>query len=572
MKIQTRTFQLRLSRGPQEAILDEVAQHLTSCERALHVLLRKIAHKAEAEDWDETTLKEKKNALKRNFLVSHGITGRQYNSLIKGLEGRYSSLQELAKLRVQNNKVKLVALDKKIKVRAKKIENFASNSAIVKARALKGKGPTKAQAKSLMSAEQYDKNRFIQHNQKRRIENIKYRIEKDISLSKTAVPSIVFGSKKLLRQREAFHPNDKSGIDRWRHVWQSSRSAQFLCIGSRDETAGCQSCVGTIGESGKLALRLRLPPALCDMDKYVNIDNIDIPLFGSQDIIAALAAHSCNSDERRSIAWRFVKDIDWKKGNKLSAWRVFVTIDISLPDITTPVFKTSSLGKPSLYAQGISDDGVFCGALGVDLNADHLAWCAIDRNGNPLKGKSGRIKLPLTGKSSWQRRAIIGDACAKLVSMAQELRLPLVVEQLDFKKKKQNLRKEDGTNYARMLSSFAYSFILTTLRRRAERLGIELVEVNPAYTSVIGRVNYARRYGLSIHGAAACAIARRAARFTERVNYVYGYRGRRNTLPTKIESRKHVWTLWSKVIKERPLSSFTHIQWHDARDSYSITP
>ncbi len=41
--------------------------------------------------------------------------------------------------------------------------------------------------------------------------------------------------------------------------------------------------------------------------------------------------------------------------------------------------------------------------------------------------------------------------------------------------------------------------------------------VNPAYTSVIGRINYAKRHGLSIHLAAALTIGRRYLRFSERV-------------------------------------------------------
>ena len=91
--------------------------------------------------------------------------------------------------------------------------------------------------------------------------------------------------------------------------------------------------------------------------------------------------------------------------------------------------------------------------------------------------------------------------------------------------------------------------IQTMLRRRAERDTVELVEVNPAYTSAIGRVNYARRYGLSVHIAAAVAIVRRSARMSERVNYVYGYRGHRNALPAPVEARKHVWSQWSQVRK-----------------------
>lgn len=88
------------------------------------------------------------------------------------------------------------------------------------------------------------------------------------------------------------------------------------------------------------------------------------------------------------------------------------------------------------------------------------------------------------------------------------------MEKLDFKQIKATLR-EKGTSYARMLSSFAYSSILTHLKSRAQKQGIALKEINPAYTSIIGRVKFCKRYGLSIHHAAALVIARRFFRFSE---------------------------------------------------------
>jgi hypothetical protein len=45
--------------------------------------------------------------------------------------------------------------------------------------------------------------------------------------------------------------------------------------------------------------------------------------------------------------------------------------------------------------------------------------------------------------------------------------------------------------------------------------GVEVIEVNPAWTSVIGAVNYASRFGLSVYLAAAIAIARCGLSFSE---------------------------------------------------------
>ncbi|WP_170124809.1 IS200/IS605 family accessory protein TnpB-related protein [Roseinatronobacter thiooxidans] len=298
----------------------------------------------------------------------------------------------------------------------------------------------------------------------------------------------------------------------------------------------------------------RLPDALRDegAGRHLEITGVEFPEFGRDAIHKALQVHAAKGKGpearkgRVAIAYRFVRDEGWPRGNPLSAWRLFITLEVPGTEIQQPVFAAWGKGRNALMAQGVA--GNFCGALGVDLNADHLAWAVIDRHGNLVKAKTGRIDLPLRGKTSGQRAALIGDASAAIVSMAAELDLPIVIESLDFAAGKREL-EGSGAGYARMLSSLAYAAIQTMLRRRAARAGVELVEVNPAYTSVIGHVNYARRYGLSVHCAAAVATARRAAGLSERVNYVHGSRGRRNTLPTQSECRRHVWRQWARVRK-----------------------
>ncbi|WP_146257652.1 hypothetical protein [Roseinatronobacter thiooxidans] len=402
------TYQMRLPRGPHEDGLAAVAAHLCGVERHLHSALARL-HRAAGGDAE--ALRVGKNDLKRRFLTEHGITGRQYNSLLRGLEGRYASLQELAKARIETTERKRRSLVKKITTRGRKLESFAKVSAAVEARAQLGKGPTKAQAKRLLSRDAYDKNRFIQHQQKRRAEILRTKIERDREIAASAVPPVVFGSKALLQQRAAIHPNDLEGLTAWRRKWARARSAQFLVIGSSDETAGCHSCVATSGADGRLSLALRLPDALRDegAGRHLDITGLEFPEFGRDAIHKALQVHAAKGKGpearkgRVAIAYRFVRDEGWPRGNPLSAWRVLVTLESPAPAIQQPVFATWGKGRNGLMAQGVA--GNFCGALGVDLNADHLAWAVIDRHGNPVKAKTGRIDLPLRGKTSSARGA-----------------------------------------------------------------------------------------------------------------------------------------------------------------------
>ena len=54
-----------------------------------------------------------------------------------------------------------------------------------------------------------------------------------------------------------------------------------------------------------------------------------------------------------------------------------------------------------------------------------------------------------------------------------------------------------------MISSFAYRLVGTSVKSACFRAGVESIEVNPAYTSVTGAVNHARRRGIPVHQGAA---------------------------------------------------------------------
>ena len=114
------------------------------------------------------------------------------------------------------------------------------------------------------------------------------------------------------------------------------------------------------------------------------------------------------------------------------------------------------------------------------------------------------------------RKESILKAVKQIIDYALLTKKPIVIEQLDFNRKR-NLLKEENTLYDskadkkknRILSSFAYSMMIATIKQLAYRNGIAVYEVNPAYTSLIGYIKYAKKYGISRHMAAAYVIARR---------------------------------------------------------------
>jgi len=182
------------------------------------------------------------------------------------------------------------------------------------------------------------------------------------------------------------------------------------------------------------------------------------------------------------------------------------------------------------------------GVIGIDINANHLAVTETDRYGNPVNYFI--VPCNTYGRSARQRQAIIGDAVKQVVAYAVCHSKPIVTETLDFQKKKAALEKQ-SKQYARMLSSLAYAQIQAILRARAFDAGIEVYEVNPAYTSVIGRYKFTKRYGISTHNAAALVIGRRYMGFSERLpSQLHG------TLPLPVRNRgRHVWSKWAVVLR-----------------------
>ena len=222
------------------------------------------------------------------------------------------------------------------------------------------------------------------------------------------------------------------------------------------------------------------------------------------------------------LSFKFKRD---RKG-----WRVMVSLRMPTPEVIT-----SSRA----------------GLIGVDINSDHLAVSETDRAGNWLSSCS--IPPCTYGKSKDQALALIGDAAKDLVQIAHSRGKSLVLERLGFSEKKAGLR-EESPKYARMLSSFAYSRVKAFILSRALRMGVAVHQINPAFSSLIGRFKFQERYGLTTHQAAALVLARRYAGFSEAPPPCLKVRDKEGvqfTLPAPVRKPgRHVWSFWADVSGE----------------------
>jgi len=93
---------------------------------------------------------------------------------------------------------------------------------------------------------------------------------------------------------------------------------------------------------------------------------------------------------------------------------------------------------------------------------------------------------------------------------------PVVIENLDFKSAKAKISKGRDKSYNRMISSLVTTQFLNIIKLRCAERSIELIKVNAAYTSLIGRLKYNNQVGFNVHRAAAMVIARRGLGFSDR--------------------------------------------------------
>lgn len=330
-------------------------------------------------------------------------------------------------------------------------------------------------------------------------------------------PRISFGSSKLFREQYSLEQSAHADHADWLAKWRDSRSNTLRAVGQSSKPTGNWAVRTQALGDGLYQLRIRLPsPCEAKHGKYV-IASVRMPYKDGNRMLARALR------DNRAITWNFQRDA---KG-----WRA-----------------TAAITEERKYR---TEKG---GAIGVDFNADHLAVAVIGADGNASPRNVMRLPMITYGQSTARVQDAIGAAVKRLVVEAVARRMPIVIEKLDFSKKKIVLRENGDARHARMLTGLACSKFAAMLKTRASRAGVRVIEVNPAFTSFIGRVRWANQLGLSVHHAAAIELARRGIRHAESAK---PWLGRKISVPGRHDQvtfvapdrmqRKHVWSWWGKA-------------------------
>jgi len=300
---------------------------------------------------------------------------------------------------------------------------------------------------------------------------------------------LVFGSRKLFEKLSKKHLTGKRR-EKLRKEWREKRQGTAYSRGDKSKKGNLNIRFVFINE--KLHLRINtgkgnyvygkvhrnVQKGRADRDKWVNfIENL---LIGE-----ATGNYIPYSVELK------------KKNEKVYA---FVSFEEKLPEIET----TKE-----------------CGVIGIDVNASpfHIAYSEVSEDGN-LKSY-GRINLNhFIGKNRGEREILSWEVAHKIVNLAKEKKRAIVIENL--KKLPKGSRGDGRKKLRKRFQQFTYKGILQKIEVLARREGIEVIKVNPAFTSVIGQLKYAPQYLVDKDIAGAFVIGRRGMGFKEEIpeNYL----------------------------------------------------
>jgi IS605 OrfB family transposase len=185
------------------------------------------------------------------------------------------------------------------------------------------------------------------------------------------------------------------------------------------------------------------------------------------------------------------------------------------------IYEEEVYGRELAYDEPIQAERI----AGMDINMDRIAVSIVSKQGNFLKSKVFYCHELEYVKAN-KRNNIVGETVRDVYDwLMQENVGAVVIENIQWRQ-----RHDTDKRFHRLTHHFKKKKLTETILRRGMRLGFRVKKVNPAYTSVIGRFKYMKKYGLSVHESAALVIGRRGLGYRERLPKELVY-----TIKTKVK-------------------------------------
>ena len=410
----------------------------------------------------------KKSEFKTSLQKKFPLNNRMANSVIHEVQGTYSALLELKryqffqlKTKMKNLYKKREKLERKVFVLKEKVKNNQLS-------------PSSLRYYKRQKAKIFFTNQKINRLRQSMVNVLKELQSKDLK--------ICFGSKKLFNAQYHLKENNLTSHKVWLERFRKQRDNRSLYIGSKTEFRGNQTLhlepLVNIGKGISFLIQLRKNTK----DRQYVRGICNFKYMGGK--LAKLILN-----QNHGVSYRIVF-----RGNKCYL-QAMVVLEQETKDCKT---------RKSF------------GTIGLDYNDGFIEMSETNETGNLIKLKHIGLKYHGTGnKAESEIREKISDIVNYAISVGKDI----VIEDLDFKQTKAKTEKaksDKGKKYNKMIHDFDYSRYKKSFEDCCFRRNVNLIKVNPAYTSKIAEQKYCKKKKLVIHQGASFVIARKGQGFIDK--------------------------------------------------------
>lgn len=410
----------------------------------------------------------KKSEFNTLLQKTFGVNKRVANSVIYEVVGIYKALYQLKWTEFFQLKVKIFK-------KHKKYERLQQKVYVLK---------EKAKSNSLSSSQlsYYRKLKSDLFYTKQKLNHMNRSLKNRLAVLNSRKLEICFGSKKLFLAQYNLAENHMTNHKIWYETFCKRRDNRALYIGSKDEQRGNQLIqlvpMVNVGKGNSYAIQIRKNTK---KREYVR-GTCTFKHMGGQ--LTKLII-----DKTHGITYRI------KFHGKKCYLQAMITIDRDSGDCVTR----------STY-----------GTIGLDYNDGFIEMAETNETGNLVKLKHIDLKYHGTGtKAESEIRQVVSDIVNYAISVGKDI----VIEDLDFKKTKAKTEKaksDRGKAYNKMIHLFDYSRYKSTFENCCYLRKVNLIKVNPAYTSKIAGQKYCNQRKLVIHQGASFVIARKGQGYVDK--------------------------------------------------------
>ena len=454
------TIETRLNQKDNSEILEYAKEHSILYGKMIRFTWHRI------KNGGQFPMKESKfnTFLQKTF----GVNKRVASSVIYEVTGIYKALYQL-------KWNEFFQLKTKISKKYKKYEKLQQKVYVLKEKA-------KSNSLSASQLSYYHKLKTDLFYTKQKLNCMNRSLKNRLAVLNSRKLEICFGSKKLFLAQYHLAENYMTSHKIWYEAFCKRRDNRALYIGSKDEQRGNQLIqlvpMVNIGKGNSYKIQIRK-----NTKKREYVRGIcNFKHMGG--LLAKLII-----DKTHGITYRI------KFRGKKCYLQAIIKIDRSSNDCVTR----------STY-----------GTIGLDYNDGFIEIAETNETGNLIKLKHIDLKHHgISTKAESEIRQVVSDIVNYAISVGKDI----VIEDLDFKKTKSETEKaksDRGKSYNKMIHLFDYSRYKSTFENCCYLRNVNLIKVNPAYTSKIAGQKYCNQRKLVIHQGASFVIARKGQGYVDK--------------------------------------------------------